>query len=75
MKHGGGFVMNWGYTSASGVGEFVNTEGSVNMVKYRQISVHQVMPFGKHLTGNKLFFDSVPKHTVIVVKACHISHD
>ena len=37
VKHGGGRIMLWGFSSVVGTGRLVRLEGKMNEVKYREI--------------------------------------
>lgn len=71
VKHGGGSVMVWGCMAASGVGNLVFIESTMNKIDYLNILKENVAPSVEKLglPSNWVFQqDNDPKHTSLIVK-------
>lgn len=64
ISRGGGSVMFWGCISASGHGDLVPIDGSMNQSKYLDVLNENAFPSGDRLIGNSFIFqqDNAPCH-------------
>lgn len=60
MKHGGGLVMVWVYTTVRRVGDLFKMYGFMNAEKYDPILIHHRVLSGMCLNGNSLGNKSIP---------------
>ncbi|GFU71750.1 transposable element Tc1 transposase [Trichonephila clavipes] len=77
VKHGGGSVMVWGCTAASGVGKLVFIDGILHKMAYLNILQNNLKESADKLgLGSNFIFqqDNNPKHTAFVVKEWLIYH-